>query len=304
INPGIYRKGFAFERWKDFDADLFESLYNDDSAERDFQYRIYGSDISPRAIAIAERNIRSAGVSKYINLQIKPLSAWDEAPAPAGVLVTNPPYGERISAPDMEGLYNTIGQRLKRAFQGWHAWIIGYRDEFFHNIGLAPSQRIPLLNGALECELREYVIFNGDKKTFIASGGKLKEERAERPAVQRHAGRNNEHRGTRPEHDSNRSERRKDNRRSQNTTFRDDRGGGYNRRPDKGSRRNTDKDFRNRTAPEISENPLSARRNPSALDSIIGQRPSLPPQKGPLMRERRGWRSGRKQSDDNNNEIK
>ncbi len=125
INPGIYRRGFAFERWKDFDAELFESIYNDDSAEREFDYKIYGSDISPRAIAIAERNIRSAGVGRYINLQVKPVATWEEAPTPAGVLITNPPYGERISAPDMEGLYNTIGQRLKRVFQGWHAWIIG-----------------------------------------------------------------------------------------------------------------------------------------------------------------------------------
>ncbi len=167
INPGIYRRGFAFERWKDFDAELFESIYNDDSAEREFDYKIYGSDISPRAIAIAERNIRSAGVGRYINLQVKPVATWEEAPTPAGVLITNPPYGERISAPDMEGLYNTIGQRLKRVFQGWHAWIIGYRDEYFNCIGLAPSQKIPLLNGALECELREFVIFGGDKKSFL-----------------------------------------------------------------------------------------------------------------------------------------
>ncbi len=290
INPGIYRRGFAFEHWRDFDAELFESLYNDDSAERDFKFKIYGADISPRAIAIARQNIRNAGVGKYIDLQIKPISAWSEAPAPSGILVTNPPYGERISAPDMEGLYSTIGQRMKHAFQGWHAWIIGYHDEFFHNIGLAPSQRIPLLNGSLECELREYIIFAGDKKTFLAGGGHLKGHRNNTTETGR------SHRANRktPTPRAEKSERHSD----RDTHFRDDRGGGYNRRPAK--------DFRPRLTEneENSENPLSVRRNPSALKSITGQQPSLPPQEGPFMRERRGWRPGRKQTDNKNENDK
>lgn len=307
INPGIYRRSFAFERWKDFDAELFESIYNDDSGEREFDYKIYGSDISPRAISIAERNIRSAGVGRYIDLQIKPISAWNEAPTPAGTLITNPPYGERISAPDMEGLYETIGQRLKRVFQGWHAWIIGYRDEYFNCVGLTPSQRIPMLNGALECELREYVIFDGDKKSFLAGGGRIKERREDAP--RRFGERRQQYQGNRraPGADfgeregrherSERQDRPYGKRRSDrkgDAPFRDDRGGGYNRRPTKDFRRRQD-DFNpgsdNRAS---SENPLSARRNPSALNSITGQRPSLPPQEGPFMRERRGWRPGRK----------
>ena len=125
INPGIYRKGFAFENWNDFDAELFDSLYNDDSGEREFNHKIYGADISPKAVDIAMRNIKSAGVARYIDLQVKPISQWTEAPA-NGVIVTNPPYGERISADDMNGLYETIGNKLKNVFKGYHAWIIGY----------------------------------------------------------------------------------------------------------------------------------------------------------------------------------
>ncbi len=165
INPGVYRKRFAFEQWKDFDEELFESLYNDDSQERTFDYKIYGSDISPKAIAIAEQNIKQAGVGRYINLSIKPLSQWTEAPAD-GVLVTNPPYGERISVNDMDGLYEMIGNKLKNVFKGYHAWIIGYQDEYFRRIGLAPSLKMPLLNGSLECELREYIIFE-DRKSVV-----------------------------------------------------------------------------------------------------------------------------------------
>ncbi|MCM1452018.1 MAG: THUMP domain-containing protein [Clostridium sp.] len=176
IKPGLYRKSFAFMQWPDFDQDLYDAIYNDDTEERTPAFPIIGADISPAAIDIATRNVKSAGMGKYIELKTMPIAHWEEAPAPAGVLVTNPPYGERISVPDMEGLYTTIGNRLKNAFKGYHAWIIGYRDEYFQKIGLAPSQKVELLNGSLECELREYVIFEGDKKTFLANGGRLKDK--------------------------------------------------------------------------------------------------------------------------------
>lgn len=174
INPGVYRKHFSFENWRDFDAELFDRLYNDDSNEREFAFKIYGGDISPKAVEIAERNIKSAGVGRMIELESKPLSAWTEAPA-NGVLITNPPYGERISADDMEGLYELIGNKLKNVFKGYHAWIIGYREEYFNRIGLAPSLKMPILNGSLECQLREFIIFEGDYKSFRSQGGRLRE---------------------------------------------------------------------------------------------------------------------------------
>ncbi|MCM1504604.1 MAG: THUMP domain-containing protein [Muribaculum sp.] len=172
INPGVYRKGFAFEQWPDFDEELFERLYNDDSQERDITVPIIGCDISPKAISIAEKNVKQAGVAKYVELEVRPLAHWTEAPAD-GMLVCNPPYGERISVADMDGLYELFGQKLKNVFKGYHAWIIGYQDEYFKKIGLAPSTKLPLYNGALECELREYVIFEGDYKTFRSQGFSL-----------------------------------------------------------------------------------------------------------------------------------
>ena len=172
INPGVYRRHFAFEQWPDFDEELFERLYNDDSGERTPEYPILGADISPKAVAIAEKNIKQAGVGRWVDLQIKPIAKWEEAPA-AGILVTNPPYGERISVDDMAGLYQTIGNRLKNVFKGYKAWIIGYQDEHMRHIGLAPSQKISLYNGSLECELREYEIFEGDYKSFRSEGKHL-----------------------------------------------------------------------------------------------------------------------------------
>ncbi|MDE6050330.1 MAG: RNA methyltransferase, partial [Paramuribaculum sp.] len=182
INPGVYRRKFAFESWPDFDADLFDSIYNDESTERTFEHKIYGGDISPKAIEIARANIKSAGVAKYIDLQVKPLSQWNEAPKD-GVLITNPPYGERISSEDMDGLYAMIGSKLKHVFLGYHAWIIGYREEYFRKIGLSPSVKVPLYNGSLECELREYIIFDGDYKSFRKAGGTIRKgEEEKRPA--------------------------------------------------------------------------------------------------------------------------
>jgi putative N6-adenine-specific DNA methylase len=182
INPGVFRKHYAFENWPDFDRELFESIYNDDSGERDINVPIIGADIAAQAVEITMRNAKSAGVARWIRVERRDIADWSEAPQPAGVLISNPPYGERISAPDMEGLYRTIGRQLKHVFRGYHAWIIGYRDEYFHEIGLAPSQKIALNNGGLECELREYVIFEGSKRDFRAGGGRIKEQER-RPAA-------------------------------------------------------------------------------------------------------------------------
>lgn len=281
INPGIYRKGFAFEQWNDFDAELFDSLYNDDSNEREFAHKIYGADISPKAIAIAEKNVKQAGVARYVDLSIKPLSQWEEAPE-NGVIVTNPPYGERISADDMDGLYETIGTKLKHVFRGYHAWIIGYQEEHFRKIGLAPSLKMPILNGALECELREYIIFDGDYNTFRREGGSLKKAADRQPAKKT------------PRRLSDKEWK---------TRARDKGMGGKEARRPSAPRNLLEEKYRakprhrdemrerDRAAQEpVSDNPLAARRNEKALKSILGRTPSLPPAEGTFMRARRGWK--------------
>ena len=172
INPGIYRDSFAFERWSDFDRELFERIYNDDSAEREFKHKIIGADIDPEAIGIARANIRRARVEEMVEISCRPFEEWEEAPEP-GVLITNPPYGERLKPDDITALYRAIGTELKQVFKGWHAWILGYADEHFASIGLRPSVKFPLLNGALECSLREYVLFDGSYADFKTEGGTI-----------------------------------------------------------------------------------------------------------------------------------
>ncbi|MDE6717067.1 MAG: hypothetical protein K2J70_02640, partial [Muribaculaceae bacterium] len=190
INPGIYREYFAFEKWSDFDKELFEDIYNDDSAEREFDFKIYGGDIDPEAVAIARRNIRSAKVEEMVELFCRPMSDWTDNPE-AGILVMNPPYGARLKPDDMTELYRGIGTSLKKHFPGYHAWIIGMNDDDFANIGLKPSMKIPLLNGSLECSLREYVLFDGTYSDFRADGGKVsrygeEDEEERRPRKMKH----------------------------------------------------------------------------------------------------------------------
>lgn len=165
IAPGVFRKEFAFEKWNDFDRDLFDTVYNDDSQEREFKHQIYGYDNSPNAHDIATHNIKAAGVSKDIVLKIQPFQAFQQ-PAEKSFIIMNPPYGERISTNDLLGLYQMIGERLKHAFAGNTAWILSYREECFDQIGLKPTEKIPLFNGALDCEFRKYEIFEGKYKEF------------------------------------------------------------------------------------------------------------------------------------------
>lgn len=165
IAPGIFRKEFGFEKWKDFDQNLLDSIYNDDSQEREFTHKIYGYDNNPRANEIATHNVKAAGVSKDVILKIQPFQQFEQ-PKEKSIIITNPPYGERISSGDLLELYKMIGERLKHAFTGNDAWILSYRDECFDQIGLKASVKIPLFNGALECQFRQYQLFDGKYKAF------------------------------------------------------------------------------------------------------------------------------------------
>lgn len=175
INPGVFRSEFAFQKWEDYDDDLFQEIYNDDTAEREFNHKIYGSDIDGKAIAISRANAKAAGVAKYIELERRDLADITEVPA-GGYLITNPPYDQRLRLEDAETFYAMIGSKLKHVFRGYHAWIIGYDREFYDKIGLKASVHYPLFNGALECELREYVIFDGKYDDMRSRGESIKNE--------------------------------------------------------------------------------------------------------------------------------
>jgi len=169
IAPGVFRQSYAFEKWPDFDADLWNEIYNDDSREREFNHRIYGSDASFYAIQQATKNVKSAGVAKDIELkqirmeEIKwaneKIYKFENA-----LVMLNPPYGERLkSNKEMEDLYSAIGSTLKHQFAGATAWIISSNVAAMKYIGLKPSKKLHLLNGELDCQFNKYDLFQGKR---------------------------------------------------------------------------------------------------------------------------------------------
>ena len=185
ISPGVFRKEFAFEKWNDFDQDLFDMIYNDDSQEHEFEHHIYGYDIDMKAVNTASLNVRAAGMSKDITIAQQDFKDFQQ-PAEKSIIVMNPPYGERISTPNLLGTYKMIGERFKKAFAGNEAWVLSYREECFEQIGLKPSIKIPVYNGSLECEFRKYVMFDGKMKEFRSEGGIVKTEHEKREMAQKH----------------------------------------------------------------------------------------------------------------------
>ncbi len=168
VYPGVFRKEYAFEKWKDFDADLFDRIYNDDSQEREFDHKIYGYDINRQVVQIATDNVLNAGVKDIVSVEQRDFYEFEQ-PLDKAIMITNPPYGDRITTDDIFDLYETIGKNLKRNFVGNDAWIISHHEELFDKIGFRPSTKYALFNGSLECEFRKYQIFDG----------KLKERREE-----------------------------------------------------------------------------------------------------------------------------
>lgn len=175
IAPGVYRQGYAFEKWKDFDSELFRSIYEDDSAEREFKHKIYGYDVDGRMVACARRNVKSAMMGDIVEIECRDIKDFAE-PAEPALMVVNPPYGERLVLENLLQVYKELGSRLKHSFQGNEAWIISSSYDCFDQVGLKASVRIPLYNGDLDCEFRKYELFQGKYKGFRTDGNELKKD--------------------------------------------------------------------------------------------------------------------------------
>ena len=175
IAPGVFRTDYAFEKWQDFDKDLLETIYNDDSDEQDFEHHIYGSDAGYYAVQAALKNVHNARLQRYIDVkQIRIQELHDiNSTSPAlhdtnPLVIINPPYGERLSHDkDILRLYQDIGTALKHRFAGADAWIISSNEDALKCIGLKPSQKMHILNGELDCLFNHYVLFKGERKDYV-----------------------------------------------------------------------------------------------------------------------------------------
>jgi putative N6-adenine-specific DNA methylase len=163
IAPGIFRKNFGFENWLNYEKDTFQKVFNDESFERDLSPLIIGGDISKRAVEIAESNFKNVGMHKYI--QVKNKSVFDFFPPEGpGVVVTNPPYGERLKKDQITTFYQQLGDCFKQRYQGYNVWVLSGNHEALKNFGLHGSNTAHLFNGPIECKYQCFSIYSGSKK--------------------------------------------------------------------------------------------------------------------------------------------
>jgi len=164
IPPNLMRKEFAFERWQDWDVDLFEKIEESLlSKTRDFHHKIIGYDKAPSAVSKAKENIKNAQLEDFIEVKHEDFFKTQKGGHEKLHMVFNPPYGERLNL-DMESFYKDIGDTLKQNYPGTDAWFITSNLEALKHVGLRPSRKIHLFNAKLEARLVKYVMYEGSKK--------------------------------------------------------------------------------------------------------------------------------------------
>jgi putative N6-adenine-specific DNA methylase len=165
IPANINRKEFAFEKWSDWDSELFDKVLESLLKKtREFHYTITGYDKAPSAVTKAKDNIKNANLDEYIT--VKQANFFDSEKTTEGPLhmVFNPPYGERLDI-DLERFYREIGDTLKQSYPNTNAWFITANLEALKFVGLKPSRKIKLFNGKLEARFVKYEMYAGSKRT-------------------------------------------------------------------------------------------------------------------------------------------
>ncbi len=165
IPANINRKEFAFEKWNDWDNDLFDTIVESLLKKtKEFHYTIKGYDKAPSAVNKAKDNIRNANLDEYITISQE--NFFDSQKQTKGPLhmVFNPPYGERLDI-HLERFYRELGDTLKQGYPNTNAWFITANLEALKFVGLKPSRKIKLFNGKLEARLVKYEMYEGSKRT-------------------------------------------------------------------------------------------------------------------------------------------
>lgn len=161
IAPGLFRLQFAFEKWSDFDEALWDQLLKEAGTSElpTLKAPIMGSDRDPDILKQARINAEQSGVADQITFTQTELSQL-EAPADSGVIICNPPYGERLGdARELGDFYKLLGDVFKQRFKGWTAFVLTGNKELAKRIGLKASRRIPVYNGSLPCTLLKYELY-------------------------------------------------------------------------------------------------------------------------------------------------
>lgn len=159
IAPGSLRRDFGFTHWKDFSVELYEKVRAEaDRDQKDSEQQFRASDISAQAIRIARKNIESAGVRKNVRLMISDfMEVFPQEEK--GMVILNPPYGERLTENARAEFYEQMGNHLKRNFSGYEAWIISANKPLLKRVGLHPEKKYRLYNGPLECHFWKFSLY-------------------------------------------------------------------------------------------------------------------------------------------------
>lgn len=168
--PAQYYRGgnFGFKRWNDFNLGDWKSVLEQENRKigsRDFDFEIWGNDIDFGVLEQAEKNLQYAKLHKDVMLYH---GSFENQEPPAGrcMIITNPPYGERIKIEDLNAMYQKLGDTFKRLYgEGREVWLISSDFEALKHIGLKPSKKIPLLNGSLDCRFMKFELYEGSRKT-------------------------------------------------------------------------------------------------------------------------------------------
>jgi len=161
IAPGLFREQFAFERWLDFDADLWKQLLDEAQKTRldELKAPIVGSDRESDILNQARINAERCGVADKVKFTQTELTEI-EAPADSGVIICNPPYGERLGdVRELGDFYKLLGDVFKQRFKGWTAFILTGNKELAKRVGLKAARRIPVYNGSIPCTLLKYELY-------------------------------------------------------------------------------------------------------------------------------------------------
>ncbi len=163
IPSNMERQHYAFKNFVIFDASVWDEIYNA-SIKRVAQLpcRIIGSDVSEEMILKTRRNLRGLPVGRFVETAVQDFSQVKH-PGTNGVMLTNPPYGERLDAV-AEELYASIGNWMKHELTGFDCWIISSSEVGFKSLGLRPDKKMKLYNGELECSFRKFSVYDGSKK--------------------------------------------------------------------------------------------------------------------------------------------
>ena len=165
IPANINRKEFAFEKWNDWDNELFDNITNSLLKKvREFHHTIKGFDKAPSAVQKAKENIKNANLDEYISIEENNFFDTEKNNEGKLHMVFNPPYDERLNI-QMEDFYKNIGDTLKKNYPNTNAWFITANLEGLKFVGLKPSRKIKLFNASLEARLVKYEMYEGSKRT-------------------------------------------------------------------------------------------------------------------------------------------